>query len=222
MNGHTSISLRPDRAASRRAFTLVELLTVVAIIGVLAVIIMAVIGSARRSSQTATCIANVRQVGVAVLLYVQDNKGKLPGPFETRMTNTYKSNSTATDYDTKSHPYIGTHIAKYTSYPIPRPGSTTVYFPPLLCPAWHAAVDLKKSDVGNNRTWGAGKYFGYTNYSGAEFTTAQTYASIEKPSQDYALREIHNDTGSTDGIPAPYHPGKKRTHLYYDGRVESK
>ena len=60
----------------RRAFTLVELLAVIAIIGILAAIIIPVAVGMRTSAKAATCTANLRQIGVAGLLYAQEHQGR--------------------------------------------------------------------------------------------------------------------------------------------------
>jgi prepilin-type N-terminal cleavage/methylation domain-containing protein len=62
----------------KRAFTLVELLVVIAIIAVLAALLFPVIGRAKESSKAAACISNLRQLGVAIQLYVQENNNRLP------------------------------------------------------------------------------------------------------------------------------------------------
>lgn len=62
----------------RRAFTLVELLTVIAVIGVFAGIAVPVISHARVSANRAQCSSNMRQIGLALLAYASDHRGVLP------------------------------------------------------------------------------------------------------------------------------------------------
>ncbi|RRJ95525.1 DUF1559 domain-containing protein [Opitutaceae bacterium TAV4] len=69
---------RSREARARAAFTLIELLTVIAIIGILAALTIVGISRARQTARTAVCKSNLRQLGSAVLLYTNDNKGCLP------------------------------------------------------------------------------------------------------------------------------------------------
>lgn len=61
-----------------RAFTLIELLTVIAIIGILAGILIPVVSSVRVSARTARGLAQLRQIGMALELYANDNKFEYP------------------------------------------------------------------------------------------------------------------------------------------------
>jgi type II secretory pathway pseudopilin PulG len=60
---------------------LIELLVVIAIIAILAALLLPSLTKARNAGRRAACISNLRQVGVAVQLYAQDHKGRIPyGP----------------------------------------------------------------------------------------------------------------------------------------------
>ncbi len=62
----------------RRAFTLIELLVVVAILGVLAGLLTPVLSKARASSRRAARISNLRQIGVALHLYLEESNNRFP------------------------------------------------------------------------------------------------------------------------------------------------
>ncbi len=61
-----------------KKFSLVELLIVVAIIGLLVSLLLPSLGKARESAKTAVCISNVKQVNTALQLYTVDSSGLLP------------------------------------------------------------------------------------------------------------------------------------------------
>lgn len=65
----------PSIQQRRSAFTLIELLTVIAIIGILAAIIIPTVGSVREKAKSIQCASRIRGWGTAVALYANDRKG---------------------------------------------------------------------------------------------------------------------------------------------------
>jgi len=66
------------RGGGGRAFTLIELLTVIAVIAVLAALTIHPAAKAKELARATACLSNLRQVGIALQLYVQDNDNRMP------------------------------------------------------------------------------------------------------------------------------------------------
>jgi prepilin-type N-terminal cleavage/methylation domain-containing protein len=88
------------------AFTLIELLTVIAIIGILAAIIIPTVAQVRKSARDTHCRSNLHQIGLAVQLYAQDNRNKFPAGNDY---NIY-GNAPRLTWDKALIPYLGGHM----------------------------------------------------------------------------------------------------------------
>jgi len=63
--------------AARTGFTLVELLVVIGTISILAALLLPALARSKRKGQVASCLSNLRQIGLAARLYIDDNDGGL-------------------------------------------------------------------------------------------------------------------------------------------------
>jgi len=61
-----------------RAFTLIELLAVIAIIGILAALLLPALGRSQRAARTTACLSSLHQIGLALDLYIQENDDRFP------------------------------------------------------------------------------------------------------------------------------------------------
>jgi len=64
--------------STRRGFTLIELLVVIAIIAILAAILFPVFARAREKARQTSCLSNTKQIGLALMMYVQDYDDTMP------------------------------------------------------------------------------------------------------------------------------------------------
>jgi prepilin-type N-terminal cleavage/methylation domain-containing protein/prepilin-type processing-associated H-X9-DG protein len=78
MKNYQNIQNSKASAPRLAAFTLIELLVVIAIIGILAGILIPAVGKVRESSNSATCVSNLRQITAVSLMYANENGGRLP------------------------------------------------------------------------------------------------------------------------------------------------
>lgn len=62
----------------RRGFTLIELLVVIAIVAILAGLVLPGLARAKSSSKRASCLSNLRQIGLGWEMYVGDHEGRFP------------------------------------------------------------------------------------------------------------------------------------------------
>ncbi len=66
------------KSVKRAAFTLVELLVVMAVIAILAGLLLPAVSQAKESGRATACLSNLRQIGLALQMYVQDNQNRMP------------------------------------------------------------------------------------------------------------------------------------------------
>jgi prepilin-type N-terminal cleavage/methylation domain-containing protein len=168
----------PRRSTS--GFTLIELLVVIAIIAILAAILFPVFAQARDKARQATCLSNCKQIGMAMMMYVQDydeifpvvtgNPVSLPLPDGRTYTGRvvwplqtfpYIKNlgaySCPNDEDPKqgwadtgANPYVGTW-----NKPIPLSYGANYEFTYTTAPVAMAAVNFPADTylIGDNTSW---------------------------------------------------------------------
>ena len=93
--------LRASHESRQRGFTLVELLVVIGIIAILMGILLPVLAAARAKAKDTQCESNIRQLGMGMMMYTDQNKGYMP--FDSNSG----SYSNPLDYDSNNNQCLG-------------------------------------------------------------------------------------------------------------------
>jgi prepilin-type N-terminal cleavage/methylation domain-containing protein/prepilin-type processing-associated H-X9-DG protein len=207
--------------------TLVEVLVVVAIIGILFAIAIPVISEMKTTASRAASASNLRQIGVAILLYTGENDGRLPGPTKGGQYPIYGVSKATREN-------LASYLSPYLNLPALTSGSAPAEI--FAFPAYqalHKGFDSAPSYFAKQRV-----SEGTTNYNPWGYAQAEPAASGSPVkvlivgnaglSNTWALTEMDQQLSVLDPgsgwfarLPAkPFH-GATRNTLFFDGSVRN-
>jgi prepilin-type N-terminal cleavage/methylation domain-containing protein/prepilin-type processing-associated H-X9-DG protein len=234
VNMRTTDNSPTGKATGRAAFTLIELLVVIAIIAVLASLLLATLGQAKRKAFQTGCLSNLRQAGVAFQLWLDDHEDWFP-PGERSGFGLWVGQRPAYK-ESQSYQYeLSYHLANYLGYPAPdnKLRSANVLFCPGFQRYGKSVTNIADRTVYCRTMAGPNKLkvdpFGYPPADGNPPKPNGKLTDLSNPlSEVWFLVDADQisitDPANTWRAQLPERPvhGSVRNYLYFDGHIATK
>jgi general secretion pathway protein G len=171
----------------RRGFTLVELLTVIAVIGILAAILIPTVGRVRDSARASQCVSNLRQVAISLRLCANDNRGNMPPAIAVPADTYWNPNGTA-NLGWSANP-------RFTSFLPAKGDATGTRNSVLTCPANnYDQVATGTNPVSHTYAYGPGASGLNSSNNDLDASLSRSLRSIQNPGNAVLLLESRLDS----------------------------
>jgi prepilin-type N-terminal cleavage/methylation domain-containing protein len=185
----------------RNAFTLVEMLVVLAVIGIMAALLVPVFAQARAKSRQTACISNLRQLATSITMYAADYDDRLPMALDMNTAASYVANPSDVPPEDLGLPTIKAVLAPYKAI-------DAVFH----CPQDHLSDEVSEA-MNHKASW--------FDYCGASYKyeeelalSGQALSSVRRPSDTLLFFDYQ---AFHDGmVSSAFADGHAKAHTYAD------